>query len=215
MKSPFIIIGMHRSGTSLLARLLEASGIFMGVVKDHNFEAMHFLSLNQQSIWSAGGDWHHPVVPDALHWKTMPAQVLYHEHFKVNDRLAKWQLAWRKPRWGWKDPRNTFTLPMWLSLFPQAKVLHLHREREAVVSSLQRRNQLMGEVFQKELREEAFCRQLWQKYVDQANSYAPQLPGRYLAVAYEKLRDKDPETIRKLEGFCQIQLNDALDAYLI
>ncbi len=32
--------------------------------------------------------------------------------------------------WGWKDPRNTFTLPMWLSIFPKARVLHVLRNKE-------------------------------------------------------------------------------------
>lgn len=215
MKEPYIIIGMHRSGTSLLAQLLEASGIFMGVIKDHNFEAMHFLSLNQQSMWAAGGDWHQPVVPDELHWKTLPAQVLYHEHFRVTDRLAKWQLAWRNPAWGWKDPRNTFTLPMWLKLFPKAKVIHIHRNREAVVESLQRRNQLKGEVFQEDLKSSHFCRQLWQRYVDQARSYRSELADRYLELAYEDLIASRPDTLNKVEKFCSVSLQTALEEHLI
>jgi hypothetical protein len=41
--------------------------------------------------------------------------------------------------WGWKDPRNSLTLPYWLHLFPQAQILHVRRDREAVVESLHHR----------------------------------------------------------------------------
>jgi hypothetical protein len=30
--------------------------------------------------------------------------------------------------WGWKDPRNSLTLPFWLQVFPGARVLIVHRK---------------------------------------------------------------------------------------
>jgi len=42
--------------------------------------------------------------------------------------------------WGWKDPRNTYTLPIWLDLFPEAKVIHIYRHGVDVASSLQVRH---------------------------------------------------------------------------
>ena len=41
--------------------------------------------------------------------------------------------------WGWKDPRNTFTLPLWLELFPEARVLHVTRHGVDVAASLRYR----------------------------------------------------------------------------
>ena len=40
--------------------------------------------------------------------------------------------------WGWKDPRNTFTLPLWIELFPDAKVIHVVRHGVDVAGSLWR-----------------------------------------------------------------------------
>lgn len=213
-KAPFIIIGMHRSGTSLLAKVLESAGIFMGVVKDHNYEAMHFLSLNQQSMWAAGFDWHRPGVPVRQHWKNLSPKLLYFEHFKLNGKLARWKLQLQNPHWGWKDPRNTFTLPMWLALFPRARVLHIWRTPDAVVQSLQQRNQRKGEVFRAELQERDFCLQLYRQYLTQARSYASPLGPRYCEVQYEKLKQRDPETLSKLERFTDRSLNAALDKHL-
>lgn len=208
--APYIIIGMHRSGTSLLAKVLENSGIFMGVVKDHNYEAMHFLSLNQQTLWAAGADWDKPVVPDELYWKTIPAQELFYEHFKVNGKWARFMLKLRSPRWGWKEPRNTFTLPMWLHMFPQAKVLHIVRQPEAVVRSLQERNHRKGEIYREKLSDEDFCLKLIEKYVSTARSYAPGLGSRFLEIEYEKLVEQDEETIKQLDSFCHISCQAAL-----
>lgn len=201
MKAPFIIIGMHRSGTSLLARALERAGIFMGVVKDHNFEAMHFLSLNQQILWAAGADWLHPQIPGPEHWKHPSPQALHREHFKVNYRLDRWKLQLSAPPWGWKEPRNTFTLPLWLHLFPQARVIHLVRDQEEVVSSLQRRNKRPGEVHTPELESADFCRELRSQYVETARSYQSQLGERYLELDYQDLRQAPGQMCARLEQF--------------
>src|SRR5205814_6378464 len=41
--------------------------------------------------------------------------------------------------WGWKDPRSTFTLPMWLRIFPNAKVVSIERNGVDVAESLRAR----------------------------------------------------------------------------
>jgi hypothetical protein len=38
--------------------------------------------------------------------------------------------------WGWKDPRSTFTLPLWLCLFPNAKIINIKRHGVDVAQSL-------------------------------------------------------------------------------
>jgi hypothetical protein len=38
--------------------------------------------------------------------------------------------------WGWKDPRNTFTIDVWREIFPDAKVLHIYRNPVDVAESL-------------------------------------------------------------------------------
>jgi hypothetical protein len=47
--------------------------------------------------------------------------------------------AWPQP-WGWKDPLNTFTLPIWLHLYPQARVVDICRNGVDVAGSLRRRS---------------------------------------------------------------------------
>jgi hypothetical protein len=38
--------------------------------------------------------------------------------------------------WGWKDPRNTFLLPLWLTIFPEAKIVHIYRNGIDIAQSL-------------------------------------------------------------------------------
>lgn len=192
---------MHRSGTSLVTKVLEKSGIFMGVIKDHNYEAMHFLSLNQQTMWAAHADWQEPRVPEKIYWKTMPADVLFYEHFRTYGRMAKLMLRLKSPAWGWKDPRNTFTLPMWLELYPKAKVIHVIRNAENVSASLAKRNLVIGEVHDPRLDNPEFNLQLWKTYVDQGRSYKSTLGDRYLEIQYEDIISLATEPISQLEKF--------------
>lgn len=104
-----------------------------------NSEAVFFLWLNGWLLLQSGGAWDYPEPIDSL--------IKDEENFLfltdcLSDQLKALRAAsflgignfLRYPSignldipWGWKDPRNTFTLPFWLKLFPQAKVIHISR----------------------------------------------------------------------------------------
>lgn len=214
MKSPFIIIGMHRSGTSMVAQVLDSAGIFMGVLKDHNHEAMHFLSCNQRSLWANGNNWLEPDVPFKENWKTLPAKSLFAEHFKLNTRIQRLLCFLRAPSWGWKDPRNTFTLPMWLTVYPRAKVIYVKRNPADIAKSLQQRNQRPGEVHDPRLADPDFCLNLVNTYQKQAESYASNLNKRFIEVEYEALISFDASTIKRLERFTGKKLSKHFNTYV-
>src|SRR5213078_1316124 len=59
-------------------------------------------------------------------------------------RVMKYKSIDRYDRpWGWKDPRTVFTLPLWLQLFPKAKIINIVRNGVDVASSLSVREQKM------------------------------------------------------------------------
>ncbi len=206
---------MHRSGTSLVAKVLEKSGIFMGVVKDHNYEAMHFLSLNQQTLWAAGANWVTPKVPDEIYWKSMPAKVLFYEHFRTYGRWRQFLLEIKSPSWGWKDPRNTFTLPMWLKRYPNARVIHVTRNPDDVAASLAKRNSIAGEVHDPRFDDLDFGKNLAQKYTEQGRSYQGELKGRYIEISYEDLISLNSEPITRLEEFTGKKLLPLFQTYVL
>ena len=54
---PIIVTGMHRSGTTLVTRLLESFNVFFGLYKDVNNEATFFLKRNEAILKFLGFDW--------------------------------------------------------------------------------------------------------------------------------------------------------------
>lgn len=193
---PVIVIGMHRSGTSLVAKLLHESGIFMGAHRDHNEESFPFLNVNQKVMAEAGHSWIDPGHFTEYDACPETAISMYVNHFQLNPddfvlagrpraRMVMWL---HNKRWGFKDPRSTYTLKMWLKLFPKAKVIHVVRHPRSVVASLQRRNEIDGEVQDERLFDANFGLQLWKDYVETAIEQGKDLPrARFLTLKYEDI----------------------------
>src|SRR5688500_12432536 len=114
---PVCIAGMHRSGTSMVARLLRAGGLWLGEAdqlmpprpdnQDGFWEHVGFVAINDDVLESLGGWWDYPP-PDAHGgWEVA-------ESARVRPDLDKLAATFdgREP-WGWKDPRTSLTLPLW------------------------------------------------------------------------------------------------------
>ncbi len=129
----------------MIASLLHTCGLDLGPEKDflppapNNpegfWENRSFLRLNDAILKELGGSWDHPPRKDASGWENEPS--LHHLRKRAGE-LA-WRFAGREP-WGWKDPRNCLTLPLWRKLLPQMKVLICVRNPLAVAESLRLRD---------------------------------------------------------------------------
>ncbi len=147
--SPIIIIGMHRSGTSLLTKTLAQCGLFIGNDISNHHESLFFLNHNRWIFKVGHADWDNPSGVNSLplNWgvyQQITAQLKRSLHsweirsFLGINHWVRWRGIANVPfRWGWKDPRNTYTLPIWLDLFPEAKVLRIYRNGVDVAWSLQ------------------------------------------------------------------------------
>ena len=151
MIAPIIIVGMHRSGTTMIAQLLEELGVFMGAKQEQNAESLFFLNINRWLLQASGGDWDYPE-PFAAMLENCEIRNFFTERVRRilnSPRLIEYLgitnyvkyrfLGELEHPWGWKDPRNSFTLPIWLELFPKAKVVHIMRHGVDVADSLRRR----------------------------------------------------------------------------
>ena len=201
---------MHRSGTTLVSKLLNDSGVFQGVLRDHNNEAFHFLSINQEVMQKSGFNWLEPGEPSKMHWTNLTAGELYAEHFKLSSGHYLKTHFFTNQKWGWKDPRNTFTYKMWLSVFPRARILHVIRNGVDVALSLQKRNQVAHEVHDIRLDDLGSNFRLWEKYVEQGKG-AAEFTEHYLEISYENLLRKDEDTLRKLASFAEVNLEKELE----
>lgn len=243
MRQPIIFIGMHRSGTSMLGQLLDSLGLFSGVSKDENNEAIFFQYLNDWLLRQCGGRWDTPSSIEYL-WGNEELLALTEDYvrFLLDSPRAIQFLGLRRYiqtggitrlhiPWGWKDPRNTFTLPFWLRIFPDAKVIYIERHGVDVAQSLRTRGKEVQAYATQKYRKyqkivpffpkrEGFVDSsrclslqggfsLWQEYVDQSAKVIQHLgESRVLKLKYEDLLENPVTHLRMCAEFCEFDVSD-------
>lgn len=132
---PIIIIGMHRSGTTLLSSILEHNGVCMGKRKESNNESHFFLKLNEKLIGHLGFKWYDLYGFNHSSFNKNAFTFLQKHIFSKNLKRYFGDCEY----WGWKDPRTTLFVKEYLEIFPNAKVIHIVRNPIDVSNSLIRR----------------------------------------------------------------------------
>ena len=139
MKSVVVILGMHRSGTSCLAGLLESNGLHLGDVKTYsphnkkgNREKPLIFELLESVVNENGGGWLNP--PSEIKWSTKQLDSLN----KLIELYSEYDV------WGFKDPRTLFTFNGWLESLPKEcfKFVGSFRHPIIVARSLEKRNNI-------------------------------------------------------------------------
>ncbi|OAB62032.1 hypothetical protein AY599_06460, partial [Leptolyngbya valderiana BDU 20041] len=142
----FIVTGMHRSGTSLVASFLEEMGVRLGdrLYPSDRFnprgyyEDLDFLTFQRRiliaSCHSQDGGW-----PD---WGWTENETLDKSKFVAYREAARQLLETRKSLrlWGWKDPRTALMLEFWDELCPDANYIFVYRYPWDVSKSVSRTN---------------------------------------------------------------------------
>lgn len=138
-----IVTGMHRSGTSMVAAMLEAGGLSLGPSVDLKppardnpngfFEHEGLVSVADDVLEAWGAAWDVPPAKTA-------STAVWPEQLAVHARSLLDGLATEGP-WGWKDPRVCLTLPFWRSLIDDPLLVICVRNPIEVAVSLKRRNQ--------------------------------------------------------------------------
>lgn len=210
LSAPIIVVGMHRSGTSLMSRILTQLNVYMGEVLDPNHESAAFKEINKALLGTVGGNWTRPY-PFADRIKD--------DRFlkDVVERLPSLMTQWNdlygafdasKP-WGWKDPRNSLTLPVWLAIFPNAKIITMIRNGIDVALSLSRREprrylhrtdvpRLFPPTIMQGYR-------LWEQYSITIKQYANLCPdAKWLTIYYEDLIQQPLAQIQNLAAFLEL-----------
>jgi len=189
---PIIVIGAHRSGTRLVNQVLESLNVHMGETLESNHESVTFLAVNRLLLHFAQAHWSRP----GPFLKCMQAPSFYAQAVEVARSSLDRQMEWfgvvpSGHHWGWKDPRTTITLSVWLSLFPEARVVHAVRNGVDAALSLKRRERrrLFGHRPNKieVMLPPTFCRafRLWSVYMVEASRYAG--CDRFYEVRYEDI----------------------------
>ena len=135
MSRAILILGMHRSGTSSLAGVLQEAGAYLGNVSEQNLhnrkgnrENLRIMDLHESLLKQNGGAWDNP-----------PASVVWSDRLrKERDEIVK--LLACAPVWGFKDPRSLLVLDGWLEVLPEVSFAGTFRHPSLVARSLFKRN---------------------------------------------------------------------------
>jgi hypothetical protein len=233
--SPLVVIGMHRSGTRLLVDVLDRLGVFMGVDRQGDSESVAFMLINEAILQQCGAFWSEPM---PAHFVLSQADAVEQLAARAREALAAQfdqyagQSGWHRPApakelppFGWKDPRNTFTLPVWKRVFPNLRVIHIVRHGVDVAASLARRHAAAlraatGESVPPALtviRDHVFgilssrrgwtlpeALTMWEQYVEKAREESAHLSERALEVRFEDLLRQPEKVIPALARFCRV-----------
>jgi len=183
-----IVTGMHRSGTSLTASLLQSAGVDMGKnlmppsegnIKGH-FEDLDIVQFHENALKAN----HFP--PEG--W-TILNQVNYiPQDLKI---IAKEVISKKRNQaniTGWKDPRGTLFLNFWESELPEAKFIFLYRNPWEVVDSLYRRGDA---IFQEN---PEFALAFWKTYNQAIINFYDNYSDKSILINIESIRD-NPENL--------------------
>jgi len=222
-EAPIIVIGMHRSGTTLTTRLLEDLGVSMGNWQARQTsEAMYFRRRNEAMLGLANTTWDNPEpfvrALEKPQWQRALTHVAANHLGTFRTRNFAPPLstpaATHPPVkiWGFKDPRTSLTLPVWTNLFPNAKIVHVVRNPEAVATSLNVRGiqQLKSHLSLSLVSlDREFCHNLWAVYVETAEKHLEKIANdKKLEIRYEDLTTNPTNELKKLAAFASSDVSD-------
>lgn len=230
----------------MVSELLDRLGLFVGRELQDDHESTYFLALNEQIFARNGASWDNPLpmryflaCKDAV---DMTATALAADFasrrigrfFSARGFLSRQSLANFDRPWGWKDPRSVFTLAVWLSLFPEARLIYILRNGVDVAASLMVRERMLlerrmerfesrlGKLSHRSALDRAGYKgsprcltldgsfQLWKEYVEEADTQLPALSNPLYSVRYEEILEQPREQLTAMARFCQ--LDKATDA---
>lgn len=196
MQKTIIVLGMHRSGTSLLAEAVSRWGAYAGPAKDliqaaksnsrgfWEFEPL--VSLNNMLLASVDSDWSLPPPEggEALLERRASEECL---KIRASYLISRMEAA-GKP-WFWKDPRLCILLPFWRQFLDASVVITIRKPAE-VALSLYKRNGLPTSA----------GLLLWQYYMRSILMNTESMPNK-IFVEYEELAAGCEDEFRRLSGF--------------
>jgi len=136
-----VILGMHRSGTSMVAGALASAGVYVGAEQellhdqDDNpngfWERVDVVALNDEILNKADASWFKPCRVASSETDNAAREIV--TGLSTNKPAAT-------DSWLLKDPRMCITWPHWEDAVADAVLLYVYREPAAVAISLNKRH---------------------------------------------------------------------------
>jgi hypothetical protein len=184
-----MVLGMHRSGTSAVTRILDLLGADLGpadeLITEFDNPAGHWENTsltrcNERILNALGRSWDFPprLRPGWERGETASALL--------GDMDRTFRRVYQREPWAWKDPRLCLTLPLWRRVVGDVPVVLVWRDPQAVVRSLHRRDGIP----------ELYGAGLWHRYLNAAFAAMAGLP--VMCVRFEDVVGAPLEVTRML-----------------
>lgn len=236
---PVILLGTHRSGTSVTAQILNRMGVHLGRRVDGHGESRFFQRLNQQMLLGAGATWHTPepflhAAKDTTFaaWaEALAKSWLMSPHFRLNySPRPVLGVAKHPPLWGWKDPRTVITGPIWRRLYPESRLLRIRRDGREVARSLntrqtrlaqtepvplrlrdllRRRHHAINDALAPRLHDLDECIALWDDYERACDRLFDEHDGATLELEYSDLTNEPTKQAARIARWLSLDMDES------
>ncbi|MEA2047855.1 MAG: hypothetical protein U9O64_05340 [Campylobacterota bacterium] len=205
MSKQLIIVGFHRSGTSMLAQELHNAGLFVGDKlmgphisnADGHFEDEDFFTLHEKILKFNNQSWQFN--------KNIPLKIPKKYHNEMKKIIANRNANHKE--WGFKDPRNSLFLEEWSEKLDNPYVVVIYRHFEACVNSLLHRQSRQiaynGSLDNGFWQDPTLAYRMWLAYNQKIIAYAKANPQTTIVISHEAVLDGFPiiETVAQEFGF--------------
>jgi len=203
--NPLIIAGMHRSGTSLAAQIVNKLGVNLGenlvpadkhnrhgYLEDEAFIQLHRKIFKQWQKTEEEGwpDWGWQIKNQFSSTNTLDT-IDFVDFRKEALKLIRSRS--KSEPWGWKDPRTTLFLDEWYSLCPDSLVIGVYRNPWDVARSME---MLHPPIFAKN---PEWCMKIWIHYNLNLLQFALKHPAKIILINSNELARKPIKFINLLK----------------
>ena len=214
---PLLILGVRRSGTTLLRVMLDRhsqlavpdESYFVPQLADRHLRRIDVGSfLDDLSRIDTVTEWAIPLDEVSARLRDgMPVGEA------IGAVYAVYAAERGKPRWGDKTPMYMQNLRLLERLFPDALFVHLIRDgRDAALSFLSMPQGIVTETWMHPRTPAGFACQ-WRTEVAAARRLGRRVGGRYLEVRYEELVDDVEAVLRRICAFGGLEYEPAMADY--
>ncbi|MDH3324198.1 MAG: sulfotransferase [Candidatus Peregrinibacteria bacterium] len=134
-----IILGMHRSGTSVISKIIYSLDVDLGkhlIEPSHDnkegfYENRDIVRLNNYLLAKAGGMWHSPPSKENI--------IKLRGNKSIEKVIKKVILRNQNDLWGFKDPRTSLTLRLLIPFIKNPYFIICYRDKNSVAKSLYKR----------------------------------------------------------------------------
>ncbi len=202
----YVVLGMHKSGTTLVSEILHHSGVSMGDFDSslsyddgNTYERDEMRSLNKMLLGS--GDAHSLQVIRPL----TGLQDVALRNFQNAAKPLLEAAAEDNPDWGFKDPRTVLTYDIWRSVLPEHRLIVVFRRPEELWRHYTRRISIWRPF--RRFWEGVKAIRAWCIYNSEILRFLDREERESLVISFAGFMSGD-ETFRQLEAFIEQSLVD-------